>query len=106
MMSPSAASTLTPAHAFSLCPPPPACRRLPASTDPNIFAAQRTMVEAWTIVGESFVDPTFNGHNWEEELRAHMMAAFNAPTGDAAYAEISHMLEDLGDVYTRRIPPE
>lgn len=80
--------------------------RLPASTNPSIFAAQRTLVEAWTIVGDSFVDPLFNNHNWEEELRTHMMAAYNSTDGDAAYQEINRMLEDLGDVYTRRVPPE
>ena len=63
-------------------------------------------MEAWTIVGESFVDPAFNNHNWEEELRTHMMAAYNSTDGDTAYQEINRMLEDLGDVYTRRIPPE
>lgn len=26
--------------------------RLPASTNPEVFAAQKTLVEAWTIVGE------------------------------------------------------
>ncbi|GLC33706.1 hypothetical protein PLESTB_000106100 [Pleodorina starrii] len=80
--------------------------RLPASTDPAVFAAQRTLVEAWTIVGQAFVDPSFNGHDWESELREHMMTAFNAANPDAAFGEIGHMLEELGDPYTRRIPPE
>ncbi|GIL52993.1 hypothetical protein Vafri_8708 [Volvox africanus] len=80
--------------------------RLPASTDPAIFAAQRTLVEAWTIVGQAFVDPSFNGHDWESELRDHMMTAYSSSSSDEAFGEISHMLEDLGDPYTRRVPPE
>ncbi|EFJ47344.1 hypothetical protein VOLCADRAFT_92124 [Volvox carteri f. nagariensis] len=80
--------------------------RLPASTDPVIFAAQRTLVEAWTIVGQAFVDPRFNGHDWEGELREHMMAAFNAEEPEAAFGEIGRMLGELGDPYTRRVPPE
>ncbi|GIL83336.1 hypothetical protein Vretimale_11309 [Volvox reticuliferus] len=80
--------------------------RLPASTDPAIFAAQRTLVEAWTIVGQAFVDPSFNGHDWESELREHMMTAYSSSSDDEAFKEISHMLEDLGDPYTRRVPPE
>ncbi|KAG2431731.1 hypothetical protein HXX76_009227 [Chlamydomonas incerta] len=80
--------------------------RLPASTDPAVFAAQRTLVEAWTIVGHSFVDPAFNGHDWEGELREHMMKAYNSGNGSAALGEIGAMLEELGDPYTRRIPPE
>jgi hypothetical protein len=39
--------------------------RLPASTNPEVFAAQRTLVEAWMIVGESFVDPDFNNLDWQ-----------------------------------------
>lgn len=80
--------------------------RLPASPDPQVFAAQRTMVEAWTIVGESFVDDTFNGKSWADELREHMMAAYNSRDPDAAFKEISSMLAELGDPYTRRIPAE
>ena len=33
------------------------------------------------------------------------MAAYRAPTGDAAYKEIGHMLEKLGDPFTRIMPP-
>ncbi|KAG2490993.1 hypothetical protein HYH03_010665 [Edaphochlamys debaryana] len=84
----------------------PEILRLPASDDPVVFAAQRTLVEAWTIVAHSFVDTDFNGHSWEEELKEHMMAAYNSADGDKAFAEIGAMLEDLGDPYTRRIPPE
>jgi hypothetical protein len=67
---------------------------------------QRTLVEAWTIVGRAFVDPSFNNHNWEEELREHMLSAYNATNSDLAASEIQRMLEDLGDPYTRRVPPE
>lgn len=80
--------------------------RLPASTDPAIFAVQRTLVEAWTIIGQSFVDPSFNGHDWNGELKEHMLAAFAAPSGDVALGEIGAMIDDLGDPYTRRVPPE
>ncbi|KXZ54634.1 hypothetical protein GPECTOR_4g699 [Gonium pectorale] len=80
--------------------------RLPASTDPGVFAAQRTLAEAWTIVGRAFVDPTFNGHDWEGELRQHMLSAYAAHNGEEALGEIGRMLEDLGDPYTRRVPPE
>jgi hypothetical protein len=80
--------------------------RLPASTDPAVFAAQRTLVEAWTIVGQAFVDPSFNGHDWQDELREHMMAAYNSGSSDDAFGEIGHMLDELGDPYTRRVAPE
>lgn len=31
----------------------------------HLSTAQRTLVETWGIVGESFVDPTFNNHDWQ-----------------------------------------
>jgi hypothetical protein len=141
-----------------------AARRLPASGDPQVLAAQTTMVEAWSIVREAFVDDKFGGHNWvralarawparqpsparpggrpglarllrcatvhtrvhaahtknppaprpppprrrpqEDELRAHMVAAYNSNDPAAAWQEIGAMLSDLGDPYTRIMPAE
>ncbi|KAK9826495.1 hypothetical protein WJX81_006338 [Elliptochloris bilobata] len=79
--------------------------RFPASTDPAVFTAQKTLVEAWTIVSKAYVDSEFGGHEWEGELSQALVAAYRAPTGDAAYKEISHMLEKLGDPFTRIMPP-
>lgn len=55
--------------------------------------------------GDSFVDDSFNGHWWPEELKDHMMAAYSSGNGQQAYKEISDMLGELGDPYTRIIPP-
>lgn len=52
------------------------------------------------------MDDNFNHHSWPEELKSHMMAAYNSKNGGAAYQEITKMLEDLGDPYTRIIPPK
>ncbi|KAK9811756.1 hypothetical protein WJX72_009554 [[Myrmecia] bisecta] len=79
--------------------------RFPASTDPAIFAAQRTLVEAWTIVSDSFVDSGYGGRNWDEELSHGLMSAYTAKDGNAAYNQISNMLDKLGDPYTRIVPP-
>jgi hypothetical protein len=51
------------------------------------------------------VDDTFNGHSWPLELKQHMLAAYGAADGKAAFKEIGTMLGDLGDPYTRIIPP-
>lgn len=83
-----------------------AASRLPASGDPKVLAAQTTMVEAWSIVRESFVDEQFNHHNWEDELRSHMVAAYNSANPQSAWKEIGNMLSDLGDPYTRIMPAE
>lgn len=108
-----ASQGLASALAVSLLAAPASCAaegsnivRLPASANPELFAAQKTMVEAWTIVRDSFVDSTFNNKSWEEELRSHMNAAYGSGTVATAYGEISKMLNDLGDPYTRLVPPE
>ena len=62
------------------------------------------MVEAWTIVGEVFVDARFSGHNWDHELTEGLSAAYTAESGDTAYREIGHMLSKLGDPFTRVVP--
>eukprot|EP00879_Flechtneria_rotunda_P004039 GHRR01004281.1.p1 GENE.GHRR01004281.1~~GHRR01004281.1.p1 ORF type:complete len:223 (+),score=63.63 GHRR01004281.1:164-832(+) len=79
--------------------------RLPAAEDPEVFQAQQTLFEAWNIVGDSYVDEQFNGHWWPEALKNHMMAVYNSKNGRAAYKEIGAMLAELGDPYTRIIPP-
>lgn len=78
--------------------------RFPASSDPAVFAAQQTMVEAWTIVGEVFVDGRFGGHNWDRELADALNAAYTSQSGEGAFQEISHMLTKLGDPFTRIVP--
>ena len=69
-----------------------------------MFAAQKTLVEAWSIVEDAYVDGRFGGHNWEEELSDALVAAYGASSGDTAYAQIGHMLEKLGDPFTRIVP--
>ena len=44
------------------------CCRFPASPDPKVFAAQQTLVEAWSIIEDAYVDAQFGGHQWEDEL--------------------------------------
>ena len=77
--------------------------RFPASSRPEIFEAQRTLLEAWSIVGHNFVDQNFGGRNWDEELGTALMAAYDAPSGDSAYGAISELLSLLKDPYTRLI---
>lgn len=32
--------------------------------------AQRLVVEVWHIINRAYVDPTFNGHNWQQVRQA------------------------------------
>ena len=60
-------------------------------------------MEAWGIVGQDFVDGSFNGHDWALSLKTHMMAAFNAEDPTVAKKQLDDMLSGLGDPYTRHI---
>eukprot|EP00891_Asterochloris_glomerata_P008045 jgi/Astpho2/8045/e_gw1.00120.31.1_t len=62
------------------------------------------MVEAWTIVGEAFVDGSFNHHDWERELSKAMFDAYKAPSIKGAEEATDRMLASLGDTFTRRVP--
>ena len=48
------------------CDPATAGCRFPASPNPEVFAAQKTLVEAWRVVAESYVDDHFGGHDWPQ----------------------------------------
>jgi carboxyl-terminal processing protease len=78
--------------------------RLPASQDAGVLAAQKTMVEAWTIVQQTYVDQDFGGHDWDQELRESMTAAYKSTDGPQAFGQISSMLAKLGDPFTRIVP--
>jgi len=87
--------------------PPPTVMRLPASDNPEVLAAQQTMVQSWAIVRDAFVDGgAVGGPRWDAALRAHMAAAYAAADGAAAFSEIGELLSEVGDPYTRIIGPE
>eukprot|EP01026_Neomeris_dumetosa_P023401 TRINITY_DN1991_c0_g1_i1.p1 TRINITY_DN1991_c0_g1~~TRINITY_DN1991_c0_g1_i1.p1 ORF type:complete len:500 (+),score=74.41 TRINITY_DN1991_c0_g1_i1:82-1581(+) len=80
--------------------------RFPASPDPEIFTTQRTLVEAWGIVQEEFVDEHFNGLDWNTQLASSMSGVLKADNQQDAFSNISTMLEKLGDPYTRIVSRE
>jgi C-terminal peptidase prc len=80
--------------------------RMPASSDPGVFSAQRTLLEAWQIVSEAYEDSSFNGRNWEGDLAEGLMATYEAGSAEEAYEQVQVMLGRLGDPYTRIIPPQ
>ena len=80
-------------------------RRFPASRDPQIFAVQKTMVEAWSIVDEAFYDSAYGGRDWEQDLGSALTEAHASQEPGGAYKEIGHMLQKLGDPFTRIVPP-
>ena len=52
--------------------------RFPASSNPEVYAAQKTLVEAWRVVAESYVDDHFGGHDWPQACTLHKQSQIDA----------------------------
>ncbi|KAJ3694654.1 hypothetical protein LUZ60_000031 [Juncus effusus] len=78
----------------------------PVSRASEVNTVQRTLVEAWGLIRETFVDPTFNHQDWDSKLEQTMVEMFPLKSADAAYSKISGMLSTLGDPFTRIISPK
>uniref|UniRef100_B8HWC5 Carboxyl-terminal-processing protease n=1 Tax=Cyanothece sp. (strain PCC 7425 / ATCC 29141) TaxID=395961 RepID=B8HWC5_CYAP4 len=64
---------------------------------------QKLYLEAWRIVSQAYVDPSFNGENWWLVRQK----ALQQPLDDreATYTAIQEMLAHLGDPFTRLLKP-
>uniref|UniRef100_A0A0E0PX25 C-terminal processing peptidase n=1 Tax=Oryza rufipogon TaxID=4529 RepID=A0A0E0PX25_ORYRU len=103
--------SLTGLAAEPLSPPPPARAEsltvaFPVSKAREVNRVQRTLVEAWGLIRETFVDPTFNHQDWDMRLQQTMVEMFPLKSEDAAYGKISGMLSTLGDPFTKIISPK
>ncbi|KAL4198289.1 hypothetical protein AMTRI_Chr03g139430 [Amborella trichopoda] len=78
----------------------------PVSRAREVNTVQRTLVEAWGVIRETFFDPTFNHQDWDLKLQQTMTEMFPLKSADAAYNKISSMLATLGDPFTRIISPK
>ncbi|CAI0377086.1 unnamed protein product [Linum tenue] len=91
-------------------PPPSFAESLtvafPVSRAREVNTVQRTLVEAWGLIRETFVDPTFNHQDWDSKLQQTMVEMFPLSSSDAAYNKIRGMLSTLGDPFTRIISPK
>ncbi|XP_047335072.1 carboxyl-terminal-processing peptidase 3, chloroplastic-like [Impatiens glandulifera] len=78
----------------------------PVSRAREVNTVQRTLIETWGLIRETFVDPTFNHQDWDLKLQQTMVEIFPLKSADAAYGKISGMLSTLGDPFTRIISPK
>ncbi|GMP97301.1 hypothetical protein CsSME_00045612 [Camellia sinensis var. sinensis] len=106
-----AAAAAVAAISISCDSPPPALAEsltvaFPASRAPEVNTVQRTLVEAWGLIRETFVDPTFNHQDWDLKLQQTMVEMFPLRSADAAYNKIRGMLSTLGDPFTRIVSPK
>ncbi|GLT88247.1 hypothetical protein SLE2022_062820 [Rubroshorea leprosula] len=78
----------------------------PVSRAQEVNTVQRTLVEAWGLIRETFIDPTFNHQDWDLKLQQTMVEMFPLRSADAAYSKVKGMLSTLGDPFTRIISPK
>ncbi|KAG0581655.1 hypothetical protein KC19_4G269400 [Ceratodon purpureus] len=78
----------------------------PGSQIGEVNAVQRTLVEAWGIVRETYVDPSFNNQDWDLKLQEVLGETLSLKTSEAAYSKIRTMLATLGDPFTRIVSPQ
>ena len=64
---------------------------------------QKVVAEAWRVVDNSFLDRTFNGVDWFQ-LRQDVVGK-KYKTMEDAQKSIQAMIQQLGDKYTRYLPP-
>lgn len=78
----------------------------PVSRSIEVNKVQRTLIEAWGLIRETFIDPTFNHQDWDLKLQQTMVEIFPLKSEDAAYNKISGMVASLGDPFTQIISPK
>lgn len=78
----------------------------PASKIGEVTTVQRTLIETWGLIRETYVDPTFNHQDWDSKLGETMSQILPMKTADAAYGKIQSMLATLGDPFTRLVSPQ
>lgn len=90
----SAALLLTPAsHSFAVAVEPVAPDAEHQATD-----------EAWTLINDYYLDPTFNHIDWKKERQELLNSPF--PDQRAAYKALRRSVSKLGDRYTRILSPD
>ncbi|MGB7518644.1 MAG: S41 family peptidase [Spirulinaceae cyanobacterium] len=64
--------------------------------------SQELITEAWKIIEKDYIDPTFNGQDWNAVLQRTLEKERNSD--ESPYQLIQEMLSSLGDSSTRLIP--
>jgi carboxyl-terminal processing protease len=74
---------------------------VPMARSQELFSIQRIMVEAWTIIHETYVDSTFNHRDWEKELKNHLLTVSQQETVSQGQGALKDLISTLSDPYTR-----
>lgn len=82
------------------------CHFLPTKNSaktPEAMAAEALYLEAWEMIREEFVDPSFNEQDWYKRWYHRYRGKLNDK--EDAYVAIQTMLASLNDDYTRFLKP-
>jgi len=63
-----------------------------------------TLDEAWQVVNQDYVDPSFNNVDWNQVRQDLLSRSYSSP--DEAYTTLRDSLKRLNDPYTRFMNPE
>ncbi|KAL9240125.1 hypothetical protein vseg_014382 [Gypsophila vaccaria] len=78
----------------------------PVSRSLEVNRVQRTLIETWGLIRESFIDPSFNHQDWDLKLQQTLVEMFPLNSADAAYSKIRSMVSSLGDPFTQIVSPK
>ena len=59
----------------------------------------------WTRINDAYVDPKFNGVDWEQAGRTHKDTILAAANDDVFWKSLDGMVSELGDAHTRVLSP-
>jgi carboxyl-terminal processing protease len=71
----------------------------------NAGTRQQAYDFVWTRINEAYVDPKFNGVDWEQAGRAHKDKILAAANDDVFWKSLDGMVAELGDAHTRVLSP-
>ncbi len=66
---------------------------------------QRAFDFVWSRINEAYVDPHFNGVNWQQVGAEHQAQILMAPTDAIFWKNLDTMAAELGDAHTRVLSP-
>ncbi|XP_024540786.1 carboxyl-terminal-processing peptidase 3, chloroplastic [Selaginella moellendorffii] len=78
----------------------------PGSSFNEVLTVQRTLLQAWSIIRDTYVDPTFNKQDWTSQLKDTILKLSTLDSSETAYEQVRDMLATLGDPYTRIVTPK
>ena len=69
-------------------------------------ARERAYEFVWQRIDQGYVDPQFNGVNWQRVGQTHRAGVLSAANDDVFWSRLDTMVAELGDAHTRVLSPQ